>query len=133
MAGVAASALRLQIGNTQFDIGFLLGIKAFTAAVLGGIGNLRGALLGGLLLGVVENYAAALFGSSWTDVVRVRGAGRAADVPARPVCWVNRWGGHGHDDRPRRSQSGRPSAAAGATVAWRAALVVPLPALAWWR
>ncbi len=49
-------------------IGFLLGLKAFTAAVLGGIGNLRGALLGGLLLGVVEVYAATLTTSSWEDV-----------------------------------------------------------------
>ena len=45
--------------------GFLLGIEAFTAAVLGGIGNLRGALLGGLLLGVLQNYAAGLFGTQW--------------------------------------------------------------------
>ena len=58
MAGVAAVLHDMQIGITQFNVGFLLGLKAFTAAVLGGIGNLRGALLGGLLLGVVENYAA---------------------------------------------------------------------------
>ena len=44
---------------------FLLGIEAFTAAVLGGIGNLRGALLGGLLLGLLQNYAASLFGTEW--------------------------------------------------------------------
>ena len=44
--------------RTAYNVGFLLGIKAFTAAVLGGIGNLRGALLGGLLLGVIENYGA---------------------------------------------------------------------------
>ena len=44
--------------RTTFNVGFLLGIKAFTAAVLGGIGNLRGALLGGLLLGLIENYGA---------------------------------------------------------------------------
>ena len=51
MAGAAAVLFALQIGNTKFDIGFVLGLKAFTAAVLGGIGNLRGALLGGLVLG----------------------------------------------------------------------------------
>ncbi len=44
-------------------------MKAFTAAVLGGIGNLRGALLGGLLLGLIENYGAGLFGGQWKDVV----------------------------------------------------------------
>jgi branched-chain amino acid transport system permease protein len=53
---------------TKFEIGFVLGLKAFTAAVLGGIGNLRGALLGGLLLGVVEVYAATLYSSNWEDV-----------------------------------------------------------------
>ncbi len=45
------------------------GIKAFCAAVLGGIGNLRGALLGGLLLGVMENYGQVVFGTEWRDVV----------------------------------------------------------------
>jgi MFS family permease len=51
------------------SLAFLLGIKAFSAAVLGGIGNLRGALLGGLLLGIMENYGQALFGTQWRDVV----------------------------------------------------------------
>ncbi len=69
MAGAAALLYNLKIGVTRADIGFLLGIKAFTAAVLGGIGNLRGALLGGLALGLVENYGSALFGTSWRDVV----------------------------------------------------------------
>ena len=55
--------------STRFDVGFLLGVKAFTAAVLGGIGNLRGALLGGFLLGLIENYGSALFGGQWKDVV----------------------------------------------------------------
>lgn len=69
MAGAAALLYDLKIGEVRADIGFLLGIKAFTAAVLGGIGNLRGALLGGLALGLVENYGSALFGTSWRDVV----------------------------------------------------------------
>ena len=68
MAGAAALLWNLRFGFTKFDIGFVLGLKAFTAAVLGGIGNLRGALLGGLLLGVVETYAATLYTSSWEDV-----------------------------------------------------------------
>jgi branched-chain amino acid transport system permease protein len=52
-------------------MGFLPGVKAFAAAVLGGIGNIRGAMLGGLLLGVVENLIAPLpfIGLQWTDVV----------------------------------------------------------------
>jgi branched-chain amino acid transport system permease protein len=69
MAGVAAVMYNLKIGDTRYDAGFALGVKAFTAAVLGGIGNLRGALLGGLLLGLVENYGAGLFGTQWHDLV----------------------------------------------------------------
>jgi branched-chain amino acid transport system permease protein len=68
MAGVAALLFMIYNENTYYLIGFTPGIKAFTAAVLGGIGNLRGALLGGLLLGVIENYGGALFGGQWKDV-----------------------------------------------------------------
>jgi branched-chain amino acid transport system permease protein len=53
-----------------YNGGFVLGIKAFAAAVLGGIGNIRGALLGGLLLGLIGNYGQLLLGDSqWTDVI----------------------------------------------------------------
>ncbi|GAA1364994.1 MULTISPECIES: branched-chain amino acid ABC transporter permease [Catellatospora] len=69
LAGVAAVFYSMKQGNTRFNVGFLIGLKAFSAAVLGGIGNLRGALLGGLLLGLVESYGAALFGSNWTNVI----------------------------------------------------------------
>lgn len=69
MAGIAAFLYMLKIETTRFDVGFLLGVKAFTAAVLGGIGNLRGALLGGLVLGVAENWGSALFGTEWRDVI----------------------------------------------------------------
>jgi branched-chain amino acid transport system permease protein len=69
MAGVAAMLYGLRFENTQYIAGFLPGIKAFTAAVLGGIGNLRGALLGGLALGLVETYGASIFGSQWKDVI----------------------------------------------------------------
>ncbi len=68
MAGVAGMLYDIRIGTLTYSVGFLLGLKAFTAAVLGGIGNLRGALVGGLLLGLVENYASALFGSNWKDL-----------------------------------------------------------------
>jgi branched-chain amino acid transport system permease protein len=69
MAGAAAVFYMLRIGITRYDAGFLLGVKAFTAAVLGGIGNLRGALLGGFILGLAENYGSALVGTQWKDVV----------------------------------------------------------------
>ena len=69
MAGAAAVLYMIRIGATKFDAGFILGVKAFTAAVMGGIGNLRGALLGGLVLGVAENYGSAIFGTQWKDVV----------------------------------------------------------------
>jgi branched-chain amino acid transport system permease protein len=69
MAGAAAMLYMVRIGATRFDAGFLLGVKAFTAAVLGGIGNLRGALVGGLILGVAENYGSAIIGTQWKDVV----------------------------------------------------------------
>jgi branched-chain amino acid transport system permease protein len=69
MAGVAATLYMMKIGSTRQNAGFILGVKAFTAAVMGGIGNLRGALLGGLVLGVMENWGSAVFGSEWKDVV----------------------------------------------------------------
>ncbi|MDQ6658579.1 MAG: branched-chain amino acid ABC transporter permease [Actinomycetota bacterium] len=70
LAGAAALLYTVKIPQgIVFDGGFVLGIKAFSAAVLGGIGNLRGALLGGLILGLAENYGQVLFGSQWRDVV----------------------------------------------------------------
>ena len=69
MAGVAATLYMIRIGSTRQNAGFILGVKAFTAAVLGGIGNLRGALVGGLVLGVAQNWGAAVFGTQWQDVV----------------------------------------------------------------
>ena len=70
LAGAAALLYTLKVPQgIIYSGGFLLGIKAFSAAVLGGIGNLRGALLGGLLLGIAENYGQAIFGTQWRDVV----------------------------------------------------------------
>jgi branched-chain amino acid transport system permease protein len=69
MAGVAAALYLMRFGETNYFVGFLLGIKAFTAAVLGGIGNLRGALVGGFVLGLIELYGSAFFGSEWQHVV----------------------------------------------------------------
>lgn len=69
-AGIAASLYIMYIpSGIIYNGGFLLGIKAFAAAVLGGIGNLRGALLGGLVLGLAEMYGQTLFGGEWRDIV----------------------------------------------------------------
>jgi branched-chain amino acid transport system permease protein len=69
MAGAAAFFYVLVYENTSFRVGFFLGISAFTAAVLGGIGNIRGALVGGFVLGLLEIYGAALFGTAWKNVI----------------------------------------------------------------
>jgi branched-chain amino acid transport system permease protein len=69
MAGAAGLLYILVLGvPTYWFIGFVPGIKAFTAAVLGGIGNIRGAVLGGLLLGMVEAYSVPCFGAQWTTI-----------------------------------------------------------------
>jgi len=71
LAGAAALFYVMLVpSGVIYNGGFVLGVKAFAAAVLGGIGNVRGALLGGLLLGVIGNYGQILLGDSqWTDVV----------------------------------------------------------------
>ena len=70
LAGAAAVLYTIKVpGGIIYSGGFLLGIKAFSAAVLGGIGNLRGALLGGLVLGVAENWGQYIFGTQWKDIV----------------------------------------------------------------
>jgi branched-chain amino acid transport system permease protein len=69
MAGVAAALYLVRFEETHFFVGFLLGIKAFTAAVLGGIGNIRGALAGGFALGLIEMWGSVVFGSEWQNVV----------------------------------------------------------------
>ena len=54
--------------QTRFSIGFELGLAAFTAAVLGGIGNIRGAFAGGIALGLIEMYASAVLGTQWRSI-----------------------------------------------------------------
>ena len=69
LLGGAAGFLFGISSGVVYTMGFTPGLKAFTAAVLGGIGNIRGAVLGGLLLGVVENLGVACVQSSWRDVI----------------------------------------------------------------
>jgi branched-chain amino acid transport system permease protein len=70
LAAVAGVMQGMRFAQIDFRIGFLSGLKAFTAAVLGGIGNIAGAVLGGFLLGIVEALATQYVphGSSWKDV-----------------------------------------------------------------
>ncbi len=68
LAAVAGLIFLVNYGVVDFYIGFLAGIKAFTAAVLGGIGSLPGAMLGGLLIGVIEAFWSAYFSVEYKDV-----------------------------------------------------------------
>jgi len=85
LGAVAGVMVGTYYGIAQYQMGFLLGLKAFSAAVLGGIGNLAGAMLGGLLLGLIEALGAGYVGeltnlcqlSGWSDAI----AQRCVDEP----------------------------------------------------
>ncbi|MGA0443172.1 MAG: branched-chain amino acid ABC transporter permease [Candidatus Nanopelagicaceae bacterium] len=68
MTGAAGFFYVLKYENSSFSIGFELGIAAFTAAILGGIGNIKGAFYGGLSLGLLETYASFFLGTQWKAV-----------------------------------------------------------------
>jgi branched-chain amino acid transport system permease protein len=68
LAAVAGVMVTLYWGVIDFFIGFLAGLKAFTAAVLGGIGSLPGAMLGGLLIGLIEAFWSGYFTVEYKDV-----------------------------------------------------------------
>jgi branched-chain amino acid transport system permease protein len=76
LAALAGVMIASEYGNAHFYMGFIPGMKAFTAAVLGGIGNLGGAMVGGVLLGLIEqlgagyigNLTGGVFGSNYQDV-----------------------------------------------------------------
>jgi branched-chain amino acid transport system permease protein len=68
LAAVAGLIFLVNYGVIDFFIGFLAGIKAFTAAVLGGIGSLPGAMLGGLLIGLIEAFWSGYFTVEYKDV-----------------------------------------------------------------
>ncbi|MEX2650054.1 MAG: branched-chain amino acid ABC transporter permease LivH [Alphaproteobacteria bacterium] len=68
LASVAGLMVTLYYGIIDFYIGFVAGIKAFTAAVLGGIGSLPGAMLGGMLIGLIEAFWSAYFTVEYKDV-----------------------------------------------------------------
>ena len=68
LAAIGGVLVGSYIGQINFYIGFMAGVKAFTAAVLGGIGNIPGAVLGALVLGLTEAYAAGYISSAYEDV-----------------------------------------------------------------
>ena len=68
LAGAAGVMAGAYYGKIDFLMGFLIGLKAFTAAVIGGIGNIKGAMLGGLVLGMLETFGTAWLGGEWRDV-----------------------------------------------------------------
>ncbi len=80
LGAVAGVMVGTYYGIAQYQMGFILGLKAFSAAVLGGIGNLAGAMLGGVLLGVIEALGAGYVGdltnlcqlSGWSDAIAER-------------------------------------------------------------
>jgi len=68
MAAIGGVLVASYIGQINFYIGFMAGIKAFTAAVLGGIGNIPGAVLGAMVLGLAESFATGYVSSAYEDV-----------------------------------------------------------------
>ncbi len=69
LGGAAGVMMGLYYGQISHDMGFSFGLKAFTAAILGGIGNIPGAMLGGILLGVIEAMGAAYISMAWKDAI----------------------------------------------------------------
>jgi branched-chain amino acid transport system permease protein len=69
LAGAGGLIFGLYYNFTSFIIGFTAGLRAFTAAVLGGIGNVPGAMVGGLIIGLIEAYAGQFPGAEWADVI----------------------------------------------------------------
>ena len=69
LAGVGSVIYALSVGTIGYQIGFQNGLYAFTAAVLGGIGNIPGAVLGGVLIGLTRSFGSALIGEKWTSAL----------------------------------------------------------------
>jgi branched-chain amino acid transport system permease protein len=69
LAGAGGLVWALYVGNTNYQLGFRTGLYAFTAAVLGGIGNLSGAVLGGLTLGLIAAYNNGFGDARWTTTI----------------------------------------------------------------
>jgi branched-chain amino acid transport system permease protein len=68
LGGAAGMLNGIYYGSVKYNMGFIPGIKAFTAAVMGGIGDVRGAMLGGFALGILESFGAGYISSAYKDV-----------------------------------------------------------------
>jgi branched-chain amino acid transport system permease protein len=69
LGGIAGMIVALYYGSFDFTLGWTFGLKAFIAAILGGIGNIPGAMVGGMLLGIIETLASGYISPQWKDVI----------------------------------------------------------------
>jgi branched-chain amino acid transport system permease protein len=69
LAGIGSVTYSLYIGTIHYQLGFQQGLDAFTAAVLGGIGNIPGAVLGGILIGLIRSLCDAYISTKWTTAM----------------------------------------------------------------
>ena len=69
LGGVAGMIVALYYGSFDFTLGWAFGLKAFIAAIMGGIGNIPGAMLGGMLLGTIETLGSGYLSPQWKDVI----------------------------------------------------------------
>ena len=90
LAGAAGLIYALYNGTVRFNQGFTAGLIAFTAAVMGGIGNLKGAVVGGLIIGVIQSISDDHYGQEWTAGRRVRDPHPGHGLPARRACSARR-------------------------------------------
>ncbi len=69
LGGIAGMIVALYYGSFDFTLGWTFGLKAFIAAIMGGIGNIPGAMLGGMFLGIIETLASGYISPQWKDVI----------------------------------------------------------------
>jgi branched-chain amino acid transport system permease protein len=69
LAAVGGVLVGLYYGSVNFRMGYVPGLKAFTAAVLGGVGNIPGAMVGGFIIGILETFGAAYISGQWKDAI----------------------------------------------------------------